>query len=87
MEQNCYITFFSIHQAIRAEKLLETERYKYKMVPVPRSISSSCGTALQYKCQDITTLRDFLRERNIEIDGLYRVKEEKLRTLSVEILS
>ncbi len=87
MGQNCYITFSSIHQAIRAEKLLEKKRYAYKMVPVPRSISSSCGSALQCTCQDITALGNFLGDKNIEIEGLYRVKEAKLRALSVEKLS
>jgi len=85
--QNCYITFSSIHQAIRAEELLEEERYAYKMVPVPRSISSSCGSALQCTCRDITAIGNFLRDWDIEIEGLYRVKEAKLRALSVKKLS
>jgi len=86
MEQHCYITFPSIYQAIRAEKLLAREKYDYKMVPVPRNISTSCGTAMQCSCRDIFALRDFLRDRDLGIEGLFRVEEENLRVLSVEKL-
>jgi len=44
--KKCYFTFPNTHQAIRAEKALAKENLEYKMVPVPRSISSSCGIAL-----------------------------------------
>ncbi|HAA33715.1 MAG TPA: hypothetical protein DCD97_00215, partial [Firmicutes bacterium] len=46
MTKKCYFTFPNTHQAIRAEKALAKENLEYKMVPVPRSISSSCGIAL-----------------------------------------
>jgi len=49
------------------------------MVPVPRSISSSCGTALRCKCEDITTLKDRLLQSDLELEGFYRLEEKGLK--------
>jgi hypothetical protein len=37
----------SIHQVMRAEKLLKGEGMKVDLIPVPREISSDCGMALE----------------------------------------
>ncbi len=38
--------FESTHMAIKAEKILAGNNYKYKVVPVPKSISPECGIAI-----------------------------------------
>jgi len=37
----------SIHQVMRAEKLLKAEGMKIDLIPVPREISSNCGIAIE----------------------------------------
>jgi hypothetical protein len=37
----------SIHQVMRAEKLLKAEGMKIDLIPVPREISSDCGMAIE----------------------------------------
>jgi len=56
------------------------------MVPVPRSISSSCGTALRCDCNELAAINKILQNNKIEIEGFYRLEEISFRTLSVEEL-
>lgn len=86
MAYSCYITFPTTFFAIRAESLLKNEPYTFKMVPVPRSISSSCGTALRCECEDISFLRAFLLEKGLELEAYYRLEEIGLRVPTVEEL-
>lgn len=86
MVLNCYITFPTTYYAIRAESLLKNLSYPFKMVPVPRAISSSCGTALCCQCDDLKTIRDFLQQDNVELENYYRIDETGLKINSVEEL-
>ncbi len=60
MAYSCYITFPTTYFAIRAESVLKNDDYSFKMVPVPRSISSSCGTALRCSCEELAVIREKL---------------------------
>jgi len=60
MAYSCYITFPTTFFAIRAESILKKQSTIFKMVPVPRTISSSCGTALRCKCEDINSIKNTL---------------------------
>ncbi len=84
MAFSCYITFPTTYFAIRAESVLKTQPYSFKMVPVPRSISSNCGTALRCSCEDITSIRSSLLQNGLEMEGFYRLEEVGLRVPSVE---
>lgn len=86
MAYSCYITFPTTFFAIRSESVLKEKPYPFKMVPVPRSISSSCGTALYCSCVDLKKIKQFLEEFNIEFEGFYKLEEIGLKTPSVEEL-
>ena len=75
----CYLTFPTTYDAIRAEKLLQQKSYPFKMVPVPRSISSSCGTALRCACSDSRAIKDYLVSLDVAIEGRHEVEEKELR--------
>lgn len=57
------ITFYSWHNSLRAEKVLRENAFQVSLIPVPREISSNCGTALcfEYHCRAeiIKLLADF----------------------------
>jgi hypothetical protein len=76
---NCYITFPTTYHAIRAESLLKKKEIAFKMVPVPRAISSSCGTALRCACPDLKTLKNYLAENNTEMECFYQLEEDGLK--------
>jgi hypothetical protein len=42
-------TFYSHFGAIRFKKLCEANSWPARVMPVPRSLSSSCGTCVRYK--------------------------------------
>ena len=84
MAYSCYITFPTTYFAIRAESVLKNDDYSFKMVPVPRSISSSCGTALRCSCEELAVLREKLIENDLELEGYYKIEEAGLRTPVIE---
>jgi hypothetical protein len=84
MAFNCYITFPTTFYAIRAEDILKGEAISFKMVPVPRSISSSCGTALRCSCDELHFVREHLLKNYLELERFYRLEEVGFKTPSVE---
>jgi hypothetical protein len=42
------VLFQSISGALRAEKLLKKEGIEYKLIPVPRHLSSDCGVCIRF---------------------------------------
>lgn len=65
------LTFLSHYDAIKAKREIDSG----KLVPVPRAISSSCGTAL--KC----TLSDYLNHKSVKKEEAYIREEEKWSVL------
>lgn len=84
MTFNCYITFPTIYYAIRAENVLKKHAYPFKMVPVPRMISSSCGTALSCPCAELKVIKDSLEQDKVELENFYRIDEADLKKNSVQ---
>ena len=76
MKKKCYFTFPTTFQAIRAEKALSKKNREYKMVPVPRSISSSCGLALCCLPEDAQVIRDYLEECSVIVEGFFELEEK-----------
>lgn len=42
------VLFYSTSGVLIAEKILKRERIDYKLIPVPRHISSDCGICLRF---------------------------------------
>ena len=79
MAEFCYFTFPTTHFALRAEEVLSKHPYTFKLVPVPRSISSNCGTALRCLCDDSGSLQEIFKSHAVDFGGLHRVVEKELR--------
>ncbi len=86
MATYCYITFPSTFFAIRAESLLQKMDFPFKMVPVPRAISSSCGTSLRCSCSDLNTVRQYLAEHNTDMESFFKIEEYPLKMALVKEL-
>ncbi len=71
----CFITFYSHFDAIRMRRRLEGLGIGAELMPVPRDLSSSCGTCLRFETD--RPLPDFLSEGTEKVvealDGGYRV--------------
>ena len=77
MKKSCYITFPSTYHVLRAEAALREKSTPFKLVPVPRSISTACGTSLRCSCADLAAIKSILVQRGIEIDGSFEIMDEK----------
>ena len=42
------ILFDSVSYALKSEKILKQKKIPFKLVPVPRSISSDCGVCIRF---------------------------------------
>lgn len=42
------VLFHSVSHALKAEKILKSKSISYKLIPVPRHISSDCGFCVRF---------------------------------------
>ena len=68
-------TFFSHFGAIRFSKQLKSEGIAAKLMPVPRRVSSSCGTCVKYEAASETAVH------SDDLEQLFRVDGEELTML------
>ena len=68
-------TFFSHFGAIRFEKNCRNGNVPAKLMPVPRTLSSSCGTCVSYECDDYS-LRSSISD---EVEQIVEVVENGYR--------
>jgi hypothetical protein len=54
------VLFQSISSALRAEKLLKKEGIAYKLIPVPRHLSSDCGVCIRFLIENEPQIRKTL---------------------------
>ena len=63
------VLFYSVSGALLAEKLLKKEGIEYKLIPVPRHISSDCGVCIRFLSQNEPQVTEAL-EGKVEIQAL-----------------
>jgi len=73
----CVITFPSTHLALKWEGLAKKERINVKIIPVPRQISSSCGLAGRFSCEEKKEVLDLCEKEKIEIENIYSFSGDK----------
>ena len=73
----CVMTFHSTFHALKFEKKLKKEGLDVKLIPVPRELSSSCGSAGKFSCKDKDLVLKICETEDVEIDNVYELKEEK----------
>ena len=68
-------TFFSHFGAIRFNKHLKSVGLSGTLMPVPRKVSSSCGTCVQFETDDLTLppMQD--------VEGIYRQMGEEFHSI------
>ena len=54
------LLFQSISSALRAEKLLKKQGIAYKLIPVPRHLSSDCGICIRFLTENEPQIRKVL---------------------------
>ncbi len=66
------VTFYSVSSALFAQKVLSKIGVNCTVIPVPRSVSSSCGYALEALSVHAAELSAELNKADIEWESIYR---------------
>ncbi len=69
--EKAIILVYSTSHAIRAEQILYKAGIGAKLIPVPRHLSSNCGTCLQIDRADAEKARRELEKAHIAIEGIH----------------
>ena len=69
MNSHGVILFHSTSGALRAEKLLKKEGIAYKIIPVPRHLSSDCGVCIRFSSKDESLVRKALADK-VEVQSI-----------------
>ena len=70
MEEYAVILTHSTSHTIRVEKILKEEGFTIKMIPVPRHVSSDCGSCVKIKVEDKDRVLEILKQRNAQFDRI-----------------
>ncbi len=65
------VTYFSVSAALYTQKLLGKRGAPCEVVPVPRSVSSSCGYALEVMDILAAALAQAMNEAGVEWSSIY----------------
>ena len=61
----CLATFKSVTYAMQFEKLMKSNNIEFKLIPVPRSISSSCGMCGKFDMDKKDIILELCDKNNI----------------------
>ena len=73
--ERCAAVLEAIHYVIKGEKILKREGLAIDVIPVPREISSDCGMALEFFCQDRDRVEQLLADEDVTVVGIYGLRK------------
>ncbi|MBU5627374.1 DUF3343 domain-containing protein [Oscillibacter sp. MSJ-2] len=77
---NLYIATFHTHlSALMTSRTLTGKGVRARMMPVPRKLSSSCGTCIRYEAEEPN-----LATMDVDVERVYQVGPEEQYTLLLE---
>lgn len=71
MNQYNYMTFKSVSYAMKVEAALKKCSVNFKIIPVPRSISSSCGLCVRFQKEDMEKFKEIIEKNSLVYDNIY----------------
>ncbi|NLY84980.1 MAG: DUF3343 domain-containing protein [Tissierellia bacterium] len=72
----CVVTFHITQHALIFEKVMKNKDVEVKLMPVPRQVSSSCGTAAKIPCDLEEDIKNWCNEENIQIEGFHKISNK-----------
>jgi len=67
------VIFPSISHCLRGESLVQAAGLTCKLIPVPRELSSDCGTALRFNWVERDRIAAVLEEAGLETEGIHHL--------------
>ena len=71
-EYDRFLSFSSVHHAIRAEKLLGAAGIQVVAMPTPREVAISCGQCLLFRAANQETVLAILQNGQVEWSKLFK---------------
>lgn len=65
------ILVYSTGHALQVERLLNRASIANKMIPVPRHLSSDCGSCVRIRQADLDAARAALDSAQVEVQGIH----------------
>ncbi len=78
----CVFVLYSIHNVMKAEKILKQRGIAFDTIPVPKEISSDCGMALMVARHDRGSITRILEEHGLDIKGIYLKTEDGYKEMA-----
>jgi hypothetical protein len=67
------ILVHSTSHALKAERILQARGVPHKLIPVPRHISSDCGSCLRVNAADLEEICQLLQAEDVGVEGVRRL--------------
>ena len=69
------VLFHTMHDLFRLEKALKGTGVEVELVPVPRHLSSDCGSAMRFSMVDVKAVRAAIDAVALEVQGVHELAE------------
>ncbi|OEF97330.1 DUF3343 domain-containing protein [Desulfuribacillus alkaliarsenatis] len=69
---NRLLTFDSTHQALQLETILDTMDIDFDIRPIPPALYAGCGLAIEFKSEDIDTVKQAITEHQVVSKSFYK---------------
>ncbi|MGQ9844285.1 MAG: DUF3343 domain-containing protein [Spirochaetota bacterium] len=63
---NCVLLLPSVHDVMKAEKILLSAGLNLHVIATPRELSHNCGVVIRFDCSNLNMLLSLLREMPVE---------------------
>lgn len=68
-------TFYTISEVLKFEKILNKAGIGVKLMPVPRKLSTSCGTCAQIGEKDLDEALKLVEREGLDYDEIFNMGE------------
>lgn len=73
---HCLATFDTTSMAVLFERVCRKEGIGAKIVPVPRSLSTSCGLACEFPCDSEPRVRELCENKNVDVSSYHSLNDD-----------
>lgn len=67
-------TFYTVSEVLKFEKVLKENNISVKLMPVPRSLSTSCGTCALTENNDLNEIKKLIEEKKLVYDEIHELQ-------------
>ncbi len=73
---HCLATFDITSMAVLFERVCRKEGIAAKIVPVPRRLSTSCGLACEFPCEEEERVRELCGKKHVDVSDFHSLGDD-----------